>query len=394
MSFTYLPARLVQGTSRWYILFYSVNPLTGERIRFRETFELNRIHDTTERLKKACIIIDDINARLPDGYPFEQYYKESVGKMGILEAIELAKEVKCNTDRARTAGSVESICRIFRGFLENKKWTEFKIGQFKKKHALMFLDYAVLVRKVGPRTHNNYIERMRALFSVLKDRELIRKNPFSKLKKKKELAKKRRAFSEEEMEAVFKMVAKSDRWLMLGILLQYHCFIRPTEMRRMRISMIRLDEGVIRLPGDEVTKNRDDGIITIPDVLLPFLKEFGFHRYNQNWLLFGRGVRPHRDKACGHNTMNYRHGILLKKLQKLGILSDIEGLTYYSWKDTGAMRLFKMKVNMLEIMQQLRHKDLNTTQKYCKSLYIVNQEIKALNNKVTDTAYLSLLREQ
>ena len=45
-----------------------------------------------------------------------------------------------------------------------------------------------------------------------------------------------------------------------------------------------------------------------------------------------------------------------------------------------ALELFKQKVNPLEIMKQLRHKDLTTTQIYCQSLYSVNREIKALDN--------------
>ena len=78
--------------------------------------------------------------------------------------------------------------------------------------------------------------------------------------------------------------------------------------------------------------------------------------------------------------MNWQHGKILKRLENEGKLMDSKGLTFYSWKDTGALALFKNKVNPLEIMRQLRHKDLTTTQLYCQSLYSVNLEIKALDN--------------
>jgi len=67
-------------------------------------------------------------------------------------------------------------------------------------------------------------------------------------------------------------------------------------------------------------------------------------------------------------------------------MDDITGLQYYSWKDTGAVELFKKKVNILEIMRQLRHKDLSTTQKYCQSLYVINMEIRDLVNPILKTA--------
>lgn len=207
----------------------------------------------------------------------------------------------------------------------------------------------------------------------------MKENPFSGFKKKKTLGKQRRALSDYEKEVVAMEISRTSKWLMLGVLLQYHCFIRPIEMRRLRFHMFDLNEGVIRLTSKE-TKNKENAIVTIPDSLLPFLRKFNFGKWDQRWLLFGAGVQPHLDKTCGHNTMNWQHGRILKQLEKEGKLSDIKGLTFYSWKDTGALALFKNKVNPLEIMRQLRHKDLTTTQLYCQSLYSINREIKELDN--------------
>lgn len=300
----------------------------------------------------------------------------------ILEAISIAQKIKNTTDRKRTRDMVDSMVNIFTEFIRKKEWENLPIGEFDKKKAQSFLDYGLLDRKIGARTYNNYIERMRALFTELKIRDYIGHNPFSGLKKRKETGKERRAFSEYERDLIAATVEEKDKWLMLAVLLQYHCFIRPIELRRLRFDMFDFEEGVIRLKGD-ITKNRNNDIVTIPDVLMPWLLEFDFSQWNQRWLIFGENVQPHPYKCCGHNTLNYRHGRILKNLQQKGLLSDIKGLTFYSWKDTGAMDLFKAKVNILEIMRQIRHQDLSTTQKYCQSLYIVNQEIKSLKNGIT-----------
>lgn len=326
-------------------------------------------------------LISNISDFLPSHILFSQT-QNLLQETKILDAIAISQKIKNTTDRQRTRDMVNSMVNIFTTFIDKKEWRELPVGEFDKKKAMAFLDYAQLDRGVGSRTYNNYIERMRAMFTELKDRDYVETNPFSGLKKKKIKGKQRRAFSDTERDIVAAAIEKSDKWLMLGVLLQYHCFIRPIELRRLRFKMFDFNESVIRLKGD-ITKNGENEIVTIPDVLMAWLLKFDFSQWNQNWLIFGVGVQPHPHKCCGHNTLNYRHGQMLKKLQQKGMLVDLKGLTFYSWKDTGAMDLFKAKVNVLEIMRQLRHKDLATTQEYCQSLYIVNHEIKTLNNSIT-----------
>jgi len=82
--------------------------------------------------------------------------------------------------------------------------------------------------------------------------------------------------------------------------------------------------------------------------------------------------------------------MIIEKLNKSKQLKDINGLTFYSWKDTGAMELFKRKINILEIRKQLRHKDLKTTQVYCESLYEINEEIKHLDGGLIAPALLQM----
>lgn len=62
----YLPARLVVSRQRWYITFYQTDPVTGKRVRHRDTFDLNRIPSIRERTQAARMIIHEINAKLPN----------------------------------------------------------------------------------------------------------------------------------------------------------------------------------------------------------------------------------------------------------------------------------------------------------------------------------------
>lgn len=386
---TFLPARLVKG-HRWYIVFYQLDPSVGERVRIRETYDLNRIPDLIERAHSAELLISQINAKLPFGFPFEEAFKADASYTNILDAIGVAEGIKCNTDRPRTVECYKSTAAIFCEFIKLNQWEDMNVGAFERKHAMAYMDYAVFDRGVGNRTYNNYLERTRALFKELLDRDYIRVNPFADFKKKKHNGKERRAFSDTEKDLVIKEIAKKDKWLLLAILLQYYCFIRPIELLRLQFYMIDLKEGLIRLPAD-ITKNKQNSIVTIPDVLLPILKRYKLHTYDQSWVIFGVSIQPHTDKAAGRNTMNARHARILKELRKDKKILDIKGLSLYSWKDTGALELFKKKVNPLEIMKQLRHNDLATTQLYCQSLYNVNREIKALDNDLIGEELLGIL---
>jgi len=377
---TFLPARLVKG-HRWYIVFYQVDPVTNKRVRFRETFDLNRIPNLITRQKRANFIILQINSKLPFGYPYEGSFKRDPAYTNILEAIAIAEKIKCRSDRPKTVEAYSSMARIFNDFLVGKEWADMKIGAFQKRHALEFLDYATFTRGIGNRTYNNYLSQMRAFFKELQERDYVAENPFDDFKKKKLPGKTRRAFSQEEKEVVIRTIAGQDKWLLLAVLLQYYCFIRPIELLRLRFHMIDLKEGLIRLPA-AITKNKQNSLVTIPDVFVPILERFQLHRWDPRWLIFGQRIQPHPDKAAGKNSIRLRHKRILEALRDEGELLDLTGLSLYSWKDTGALELFKQKVNPLEIMKQLRHTDLATTQLYCQSLYSVNREIKLLDNNL------------
>ena len=416
----YRPAVVKKCAEGILIEFAQEVPGEEKLKRYRRTFSLNRIKNLSLRDEVAAKKVETINKALQTGKPWfdhqsiptskeqqeerlRQQLKEAeavvakikkkltkltgrvedLGDTLLVDALDIAEKLKCNTDRQRTIDVVQSMCRIFKTFLKKRGWLKLKVKDFTRRKAVAFLDYGVIERDIQARTYNNYIERMKTLFGELEDREYIKEgeNPFAKMKKKKVTGKKRRAFHDLERQIVAQYIEENDKWLFLGLQLQYHCFIRPIEMRRMRVHMIDLKEGVIRLPAD-ITKNKEAATVTIPESILPYLRAFGFEKFNQRWLLFGAGGKPHPNKCCGHNTYNLRHQKILMFLFKSGLLDDIEGLSYYSWKDTGAMRLFKLGVNILEIMRQLRHKELNTTQQYCHSLYILNKEIQALDNPI------------
>ena len=91
-------AKVVDGY-RTYIEYWSQNPITGKLERFRETYGLNRIKDKKERLERAEELKEQINFRLPRGFPFKQdIVKNKVDGQKLLDGIDHAFKLKCQTD--------------------------------------------------------------------------------------------------------------------------------------------------------------------------------------------------------------------------------------------------------------------------------------------------------
>ena len=373
----YIPARLVKGKA-WYIVFYAWDPVTDKRERFRQSFDLNRIQNPRERLTKARLVVAEINKKLPSGYPFtEEAHQIRHTQTPIEIAVRKATEIKCTGARQSTVHSYQSIVEIFIRHLQSRGDDVKPVIAFTKYDAIHFLD-AMNRKGIGARTHNNYVRTLKVIFNALVDRQYITINPWVGIPKQSQTDKARRCISLEDARIIITEAKRTDQSLCMAIMLQYHCFIRPNELRSLRVRHIDTRAGVIRLPGS-VTKNKRDAVITIPDAIQTFIAEY-IQRMGKEWYLFGHGGEPGPSGPVGANTMGHRHMKLIRRLKDLGALGNIEGVSFYSWKDTGVTALIQAGVPVDEVMRQLRHTNLATTQVYMNSLHRVNEKIKNLES--------------
>lgn len=360
----FMPAQLVKGKSRWYIKFRQTNPTTGGRQLFRKTFDLNRIENKNQRLKKAREIINELNnVLLPLGYPFDDV--TNLSKLTTIEkALNKALEIKCKNKRRTTIHSYESIHRIFTQWLKKKNFDKLNISDFKRRHAIAFMDYVLFERDVCNTTFNNYLRDLRGLFSELRRREYISNNCFEEVPYLPKTPKKRRNFTPEEVKIVLGAIKSNpdNYWLFRGVLLQYYGFIRPVEMRRLRFSDFDLKRGTIYLSGQK-TKSKKERTVTIPTSVLHYFQDETFTSYPSHYFVFGKGFFPDPHKSCGHETMNRLQKRILLKLYKEGILDNIEGLSWYSWKDTGITDSTD-HLNIKDVQAQAGHHSLEETMKY------------------------------
>jgi integrase len=381
--YDYRPARVVQA-KRWYVEFYQINPETRVMERFREYHNLNRIKDLKQRLHIASRYASELNTnKLPYGYPFVETLKK-YDDLPIQEAISMALKIKSRSDRKKTGGTYRSVVNYLMEYLLKKGITEINIRQFTFRHAVDFLDHTVEEKNITARTFNNYRQLLTSLWNELIDRSYITDNPWSKVKKMKVTDKNRKMLSQTDAQIIMNEAHEHSPMLFLSILLLYYCFIRPEEQRRLKVNNIDLMSGTIYIPG-EISKNKRSETVTIPEAIIPALASVGLTGWHRNDFIFGKGLRPHPTIQCGANALNEAHRKIIHHLFQENKLRSITGISLYSWKDTGAMSLVRAGIDIYEVMKQMRHTDLSTTQKYLKSLSQINKGIYQLKSIMLPT---------
>lgn len=358
----YIPPRLVKAAQGWYVVYY--HEVAGMWCRERKTFNLNRIRDKRRRLERAREIVEQLDGALSarsGGAAVATAELNVLGSTPLVEAIDFAVGIICQSPKYETRKSFRMIGKLLAGFLEKKKWTGLTVSQFDSKCARAFMDDAA-GRGISNTTFNNYRGFATIVFNKLVNRDYIAVNPFHKIEKLEAEEKRRRAFMPEEARVVLAEIYSTDYWLFVLVLLHRLTLLRRTECYRLRFSNFNLKEGYVFLP-KTATKNRKQGVVTIPDALRHFLEDERFARQPGNYLLFGANGLPNASKNAGDSTFKERHRQVLLRLKKEKRLDDITGLSLYSWKDTGMTEFAKI-LRPVELRDHARHASIDQSLAY------------------------------
>lgn len=352
----------------WYVWFRFFNAKTNRWEQKRYKKGINEIKTLKERLQFAHQLQKSLQECLDEGWnPFIR--EEMPVKMySLKETIEYIQKIKAATSRPKTIRTYKYIMGAFVAWLKEKNLTNANVKEFTSSLAMEYMDTLITRKSYSGRTYNDHLIILRTFFNAIVEREWISVNPFKAVKKKQTTIGRNLAYSEDEKEALRKVLYREDRWMYYLSQIMYYCFIRRTEMIRLKISDIDLINKTIVIRA-EVSKNKCQESVVIPRGLEPILKEMRLEHYPEDYYLFGRHLFPSEKKYCNENHVSSRHN---KFLPKLNIDSE-KGL--YSWKHTGACAAYyATNKDIYSLMRQLRHRDLNTTMIYLKSLGLIQNE--------------------
>jgi integrase len=361
-------------SKRWYIEFYAWD-IQQNKLSRKRFYEVNNFPGLRDRMSYANRIIKQLNELLEEGYHFdvnkvpEKATKEPLQNLSLGEAVDRALEIKKPSIRTSSYPSYKSTVKIFKKWASVNRQLSVDVKYFDKLRAVYFDDYLFVEIGYAAKTVNGHIAYLKSLFQVLVEREIILKNPFRNVKKHKEgLSRKNLAFSAEQAEEIKKVIQQKDPQLWLFIQFIYYCYLRPNEVRQLRKSYFQLDKKQVFIP-NYVSKNGQEGYVTIPDFFFKEIKKSDQFNKNQEFLFEGQ----YAGKPISKNVMGVRFHKLIKVLN-LG-----KDYTLYSWKHSGVVSAYNAGVDIKTIQNQCRHHSLEQTDVYLKSLGLgVSQAINRI----------------
>ncbi len=375
-------------SKQWYVEYQYRVP--GEEKPRKERIYKGLSKGTVEeRVKVANQIIEEKREWLKNGkhllgderrvYEDELLYRNEARLYGnVRESVittranlsEFLQYIKPQVNK-KTHGNYISKMRTFNAWLEINKLHNLNIKYINRLHIIDFSIHLANDQKLSRASIDKYIQIIRAFFDFELDRGNIEINPVMKIPKMGCIVDCAAVpFSLDDRTRLKNAIKPKDPQLWLACQIQYYCAIRPgTELRLMKIGWIDFDNKQFRVPNEEA-KNNDTEIVEIPDFLFDELKEYKLDMYNVNLYVFGKNGMP-GDIPLGKNTLRNRFN---RYREEIGISPDKK---FYSWKHTGAIELINNGAKPYDLMDHLRHKNFDTTEKYLK------KRIKTKDKKIS-----------
>lgn len=373
----YVPARLSEG-KEWVVIWYVKDPVTNKMIRCRKKF--NRIKQLTKRRASAKAFINTINERLALGWNPAVTSIAPRATTKLFEALDLFLKVKAKEAEENSMRSYRSYISMFKTWLKDNDLSEDAyVCAITYEVAMELMDDVDSRKEISPRTYNNYLMFFRLLFNWMIEHDFISDNPFDRIKRKpkKLTKKKRRILTDHELNMLFEYLGKHNPNYLCMSLLCYCCFLRPKEIVSLKCNDIDLIKQVVHIRS-EIAKNDNDSFRTIPDVIVPILRNLNLSNGGL-YLFSGSGsdipyeFSPGKTQVCSRKIAKYWDTYVRPAC---GFNQDLQ---FYSLKDSGVTKMLTEKIPINLVQKQADHSSVAMTAIYVGDLPEANTELKKVN---------------
>jgi len=358
-------------TKSWFVYFDFTDDLTKRKKRFQFRGEINKFSNKEERIKEANGLKRFWKLELENGW--NPFMKDRVKKLPIhytiFEGLDAVLKVHLPTLQKRTKETYHYVVRLFKEWLTKEGMDNISLAEFTKQDAQVYLDTLITERGYSGRTHNDHLIILATLFNVMLAKEWIIKNPFKKIDRRPAQIGRNIAFTDSEKEELRELLMKKDERLFYFTQIMYFTFIRRTELARLRVGDFDLVNKTIIIPSN-ISKNGEQESVVIPVGLEPILRRMRLDHYPSGYYVFGRHLFTSDVIYSNVNHISTRHNKFVKQLE---IHSS---KTLYSWKHSGVCAAYYATgKDVYALMRQLRHKSLETTMVYLKSLGLIQNDV-------------------
>ncbi len=318
--------------------------------------------NSNKRIREAIgkKIVDEINRRLQNGWsPYFEYQETFYAKFENCCSIfinQTAIEVKKEAKRPDTLRSYESFLSVFSTFLKVKKVKLDFIIEFNKNVLIQYLDYIYYERNASNRTYNNHLNFFITFFNWLVEKGYVKENFCISIRKKEKQQKKRTIITKEDSIKIINYLKGNNFNYLVLSMITYSCLIRRTELTKLKVEDVKLSKNIIVVPAN-VSKNKKEEIVTIPNDLIPMFAKHLQNANNSDFLFSNDNFRPGKEALKPKKISDY----FSKMRDTLNLPNTVQ---FYSWKDTGITDLFEAGIPTIKIRNQARHYDIKMTENY------------------------------
>lgn len=356
---SYTSPKLYTGKS-WYIGFYAYDP-DQKRMR-RKRIKLNRIEKTGERRRYADGLIKRLHRNLEAGW---SPWVSNIRSKSNNSFSEVCDHYRRNITELRDDGILRK--DTYRSYISQLKniedWNNQKenrihsISEFNKSFITTFLEYIYLEKKNSARTRNNYLTFIRILCTFLVDHQYLDHKPCEGIVSisKKNLQKERSVINDKDLKRLNEYLYENNKYYLLACHILFYCFVRPKEMSYIKISHISIERQTLFIP-KESSKNRIDGVVTLPTYVINLILELNVLSSSNNYYLFSNNFKPGLQHRASKQFTDY----WLKVRKALKFPTKYQ---FYSLKDTGITNMLKTH-DIITVRDQARHSDMLMTDKY------------------------------
>jgi len=360
---------------RWYIEFWAWSKSENKLKRKRLT-TINNLKSIEERNIFAFHTINEINKLLESGYYFDSLQLEKnkaiESKNKIKEHIPVNEFLfKClfsnkNKYNGRTFLDKKSDVTKFNNWIVENNLIHLSIVDLQVSHCVDYQKYLIGLGLAG-KTINCNVATIKTLYNELIFEGVIKDNPFSNLKRIKEVkTSQNKAYSDIQLKEIKEILIKNDKQIYIFCLFMFYCFVRPNEIRQLKIKYLDLNAKKLFIPA-EISKNKINFTIDVPLPLIELLKVYLSENYNQDFYIFSALGVP-SFKMYGRNSVRDKYKLLVKGLN-LG-----SEYSLYSWKHSGVVKAYKSGIDLKALQIQGRWHSIEMVDNYLKSLGLIENK--------------------
>lgn len=378
MEQKYKLARLVDCNGdlnkEWYVIFYVWNADTNTLQRKRD-YSINSAKTKKGRKDEAEFLIKEINKRLIAN-TYSTKIAATIAKptdfdsITFYDAMYKAFELKKTSLKPNTIKDYNTLFMHLGKYLAKSGLLSIRFKAVGSKDVHGFFDYLKSIG-LGNKSYNNHKGYLSTLFNTYIAREEITINPVKNIKKLKVQTFKHEPYTNEQMSLIKNYLYESDnaqhKQLLYFISFIYYCFIRPGELRLLKVKDIL--EKTIRIPAD-IAKNGNGEHVVIPSALEKIIVENKFRSFPPDYFLFSLLFEPSLKSI--NVTYFWKHNMRLLKALNL----EGKNLDLYGYKHTGVINLYNACKDIKAVQKQCRHSTIQQTDTYLRGLGIIaNDEV-------------------